>query len=426
MPWNEQGGAAGRGGKDGGGPWGPPPSGGGGGGGGSPWSRGPGGQDGGGRDGGGGGGGRGGGPRPPDFDGLFRRGQDGMRRLLPGGLGGGRAILLGVLALLLIWAASGLYRVEPDEQGVVLRFGKYTRTEQPGLRYHLPSPIETVFTPKTTRVGRIEIGFRSGEGAPGPRRFGTTEARDVRDVPDESLMLTGDENIIDIDFNVFWFIKDARQYLFKIRDPEGTVKKAAESAMREVIGRIGIQPALTEARAQIESQTRELLQRMLDSYEAGVDVQQVQLLKVDPPTTVVDAFNDVQRARADRERLRNEAETYRNDIVPRARGDAERMLQDANAYRDKVVQDATGDAKRFISVYDSYRLSKDVTAKRLYLETMEEVLRKARKIVIDPSAEGKQGVVPVLPLDALRPPTPTASPSPAPTPAPTSSQGGAR
>jgi membrane protease subunit HflK len=188
--------------------------------------------------------------------------------------------------------------------------------------------------------------------------------------------------------------------------------------MREVIGRIGIQPALTEARAQIETQTRELLQRMLDSYEAGVDVQQVQLLKVDPPATVVDAFNDVQRARADRERLRNEAETYRNDIVPRARGDAERMLQDANAYRDKVVQDATGDAKRFISVYDSYRLSKDVTAKRLYLETMEEVLRKARKIVIDPSAEGKQGVIPVLPLDAVRPATPPAAPA--------SSQGGAR
>ncbi|GIL41098.1 FtsH protease activity modulator HflK [Roseiterribacter gracilis] len=412
MPWNEQSGTAGRGGKEGGGgPWGPPPSGGSGGGsggGGSPWSRGSGG--------GGNGGGNGGGPRPPDFDGLFRRGQDGMRRLVPGGLGGGRAILLGVLALLLIWAASGLYRVEPDEQGVVLRFGKYTRTEGPGLRYHLPSPIESVFTPKTTRVGRIEIGFRTGEGAVGPRRFGTTEARDVRDVPDESLMLTGDENIIDIDFNVFWYIKDARQYLFKIRDPEGTVKKAAESAMREVIGRIGIQPALTEARAQIEAQTRELLQKMLDSYEAGVEVQQVQLLKVDPPATVVDAFNDVQRARADRERLRNEAETYRNDIVPRARGDAERTLQDANAYRDKVVQDATGDAKRFVSVYDSYRVSKDVTAKRLYIETMEEVLRKARKIVIDPGAEGKQGVVPVLPLDALRPPTPAPAPA----------QGGAR
>jgi modulator of FtsH protease HflK len=422
MPWNEQGGAAGRGGKEGGGPWGPPPSGGGAGGGGSgnggggsPWGRGS-----------NGGGGGGNGPRPPDFDGLFRRGQDGMRRLLPGGLGGGRAVVLAGLALIALWFASGLYRVEPDEQGVVLRFGRYVRTEQPGLRYHLPAPIETVLTPKTTRVNRIEIGFRSGEPSTGPRRFGTQDTRDVRDVPDESLMLTGDENIIDIDFNVFWFIKDARQFLFKIRDPEGTVKKAAESAMREVIGRIGIQPALTEARAQIEAQTREELQRMLDSYEAGVDIQQVQLLKVDPPQPVVDAFNDVQRARADRERLRNEAETYRNDILPRARGEAERMLQEANGYKEKVVQDATGDAKRFISVYDSYRTSKDITAKRLYLETMEEVLRKARKIIIDPAAEGKQGVIPVLPLDATRAvvPAPTPAPAPAAAPAPAQVTGG--
>jgi membrane protease subunit HflK len=337
-----------------------------------------------------------------------------MRRVWPGGWGGARGIVVVAIGLLAIWFASGLFRVEPDEQGVVLRFGRYVRTEQPGLRYHLPSPIESVQTPKITRVNRIEIGFRSagsGGDLPAVRRTGAN-SNAAADFPDESLMLTGDENIIDVRFSVFWRIKDAGQFLFKIRDPEGTVKKAAESAMREVIGQIEIQPALTDARAQIETNTRELLQKMLDSYDAGVEISQVQLLRVDPPTPVLDAFNDVQRARADLARARNEGETYRNDILPRARGEAERMLQEANGYREKAVSESTGDAKRFISVYESYRSSKDVTARRMYLETMEEVLRKSRKIVIDPSVEGKQGVVPLLPLnDLARAPAPAAVPA---------------
>ena len=284
MPWSNQGG---------GGPWGSPP--GGGGGNQNPWGR----------------GGGGGGPQPPDLEEILRKGQDRMKRLMPGGFGGGKGIALIAAVVVGIWLVSGFYRVQPDQQGVELTFGAWVDTTAPGLNYHWPTPIGSTLTPSVTTVNRTEVGFRSAGDA---RR-----AAAVRDVPDESLMLTGDENIIDIDFTVLWVIKDAGQYLFKIRDPENTVKKASESAMREVIGRTDIQPALTEARQEIETSTRALLQEMLDEYEAGIEIQQVQLQKVDPPSPVIDAFNDVQRARADRERLRNEAEAYRNDIIPRAR-----------------------------------------------------------------------------------------------------------
>lgn len=368
MPWNNQGGG------NGGGPWGSPP-GGGGGNGNNPWGRPP-----------------GGGQQPggPDLEELLRKGQERFKNLTPGGLGGGKGILLGVVALGLIWGLSGIYRVQPDEQGVVLRFGQYVRTEQPGLRYHLPSPIESVETPKVTRVNRLEIGYRS---AVDNRRGGG-------DVIDESLMLTGDENIIDIDFTVMWVIKDAGNFLFKIREPELTVKMAAESAMREVIGRTDIQPALTEARQDIEQQTKALLQTMLDEYQSGIEISQVQLQKVDPPGPVVDAFNDVQRARQDRERLRNEAEAYRNDIIPRARGEAEQLIQQASAYREQVVSLAQGDAQRFAQVMAAYNQAPEITARRMYLETMQEVLGGSNKIIID-QGKGGSGVVPFLPLQEL-------------------------
>jgi membrane protease subunit HflK len=376
MPWSNQGGG------NGGGPWGSPP---GGGGNPSPWGRPP-----------------GGGSQTPDLEDLLRKGQERLRRLLPGGLGSGKGVALALAVLAGLWLASGFYRVQPDEQGVVLRFGQWVRTEPPGLRYHLPGPIEAVLTPKVTRVNRIEIGYRSGGDG---RRSGGE-----RDVPDESLMLTGDENIIDIDFTVFWVIKDAGRYLFKVREPEVTVKKTAESAMREVIGRTELQPALTEARQQIEASTLQLLQHMLDEYQTGVQVTQVQLQKSDPPTPVVDAFNDVQRARADRERLRNEAEAYRNDIIPRARGDAERLIQEAQAYREQVVSLAQGDAARFLSIYQAYSQSRDVITRRMYLETMEQVMRGTHKVIIEPGAQGS--VIPYLQLPGL-----TSSPAPAAAPA---------
>ena len=391
MPWSNQGGGSG------GGPWGPPPAGGGngggsgGGGGPSPWGRPP-----------GGGGGGGGGSQTPDFEELLRKGQDKFRKLLPDGFGSGKGVVLVAVAIALLWLASGFYRVLPDEQGVVLRFGEWVRTEPPGLRYHWPTPVEMVFTPKVTRVSRIEIGYRSGGGE--ARRGTTTD----RDVPDESLMLTGDENIIDVDFTVFWVIKDAGKYLFKVRDPEATVKKAAESAMREVIGRTELQPALTEARQQIETSTGQLLQNMLDEYQTGIQVTQVQLQKADPPAPVVDAFNDVQRARADRERLRNEAEAYRNDIIPSARGDAERLSQEAQAYREQVVSLATGDASRYTAIYNAYTQSKEVVSRRMYLETMEAVLKGTNKVIVDTSP-GAQGVIPYLQLPNLTHTAPSAT-----------------
>jgi membrane protease subunit HflK len=311
---------------------------------------------------------------------------------MPGGMGSGRSIALLVLAGIALWAVSGFFRVQPDEQGVVLQFGKWDRTVGPGLNYHLPSPIEVAFTPKVTTVNRIEFGFRSA----GEARGGVT-----RDIPEESLMLTGDQNIVDIDFTVFWRIKDAGQYLFNIRNPEATVKIAAESVMREVIGQNPIQAAFTEGRQQIEERTFRGVQRLLDSYGAGIEIRRVQLQKADPPQPVIDAFIDVQRARQDEERAKNEAEAYRNDILPRARGDAEKIIQDARGYKEAVVNRADGDAQRFLKVLEAYSVAKTVTMQRLYLETLEDVFQGMNKIVID-SSEGGTGVVPYLPLQELR------------------------
>lgn len=356
MPWRNQGGWQG-GGNGGRGPWGQGP----------------------------------GGPQPPNLEDLLRKSQDRFRGVLPRLPGGGMGLLLVIGALVVIWFATGFYRVQPDEQGVVLRFGEWVKTTQPGLNYHWPSPIETALTPKVTRVNRVDIGFRAGA------EFGRASA--IRDVPEESLMITGDVNIVDIDFAVFWLIKDAGEYLFNIQRPEATVKAVAESAMREIMGKTPIQSALTEGRQEVEIATQSLIQKTLDDYGAGIEITQVKAQKVDPPSAVIEAFNDVQAARADKERQRNEAEAYANDIIPRARGEAERMLQEAAAYKQEVVARAEGEAQRFISVYDAFNLARDVTSKRLYIETMEQVLRNMDKIIID--SKGGAGVVPYLPLDEL-------------------------
>jgi membrane protease subunit HflK len=288
-----------------------------------------------------------------------------------------------------------------------LRFGAYNRTTQPGLNYHLPSPIERALTPSVTRVNRTEIGYRSGETQ-------TTREPVSEQVPEEALMLTGDENIVDVNFTVFWVIKDAKAYLFNIRDPELTVKSASESAMREVIGETPIAQALAEGRAKVEAQTQQLLQTILDSYGAGIEITQLQLQRVDPPAEVIDAFRDVQAALADRARLRNEAESYRNGIIPRARGDAVRIEQEAEAYRLATIARSQGDAARFLSVYNAFKVAQDVTLERLYLETMEQVLKNSNKVIIDKSAQSATGVLPYLPLPALGGGTAkTAAPAPA-------------
>ncbi len=364
MSWNPQGG--------GGGPWGN------GGGGNGPW-------------------GRGGNNQNPDIDDLIRRSQEKLRRVLPGGPGGSlRGIIVIATLAALAWLGTGIYKVEPDEQGVVMRFGKWKDTTEPGLHYHLPYPIETVLLPKVTKVNQLNLGFRP----PSDSRF--ERSAGGRDVPEESRMLTGDENLVETDFTVFWVIKDAGKFLFNVRDPESTVKVAAESAVRDVIGRNPILAALSDKRQPIADAAKAELQRLLDSYDAGILITQVQLQKVEPPSAVIDAFNDVQRARADQERARNEAEAYRNDILPRARGEVERLVQEAEAYKEQVVNQAQGETKRFMALYNAYRQSQDVTERRLYLETMETVLTRTPKIILDPSAKGGQGVVPYLSLPELK------------------------
>jgi membrane protease subunit HflK len=337
--------------------------------------------------------GRGPGNQPPDLEDLIRRGQDKLKNVLPGsGNFGSRGALILVFAAIVVWLLSGFYRVNTDEQGIVLRFGKFVQTTQPGLNYHLPYPIETVLTPRVTFENKIDIGFRQQEDF----RRGTV----TRDVPEESLILTGDENIVDVDFSVFWVINNAGRYLFNLQNPEGTVKAVAESAMREVIGRAQIQPILTGARAATEQEVLKLMQKVLDGYQAGVTVTRVQMQKVDPPSQVIDAFRDVQAARADAERLQNEAQTYANRVVPEARGEASRILQAAEGYKERTVVEAKGQASRFLSILTEYKLAPEVTRRRMYLETMERVLGGIDKVILDPSNKGSN-VVPYLPLDQL-------------------------
>ena len=351
----------------------------------SPWGSAPGGND----------GRNGSGTRrePPNIDDVIKNFQKLINKLLPGGKsGGGKPISLILIILLFVWAASGLYRVLPDEQGVVLRFGKYIKTTQPGLNYHLPSPIERALTPKVTKVNRIDVGFRPASD--------TGRSSGIADVDEESLMLTGDENIVDINYSVFWVIKDAQKFLFNIQSPVETVKATSETAMREVIAKSPIQSILTEGRSKIEIEVQSIMQKILDEYGSGIQITQVQTQQADPPSQVIDAFRDVQAARADRERSKNEAEAYANDVIPRSRGEAEQILQQAEAYKKEVVAKAEGEASRFLAIYNEYKNAKQVTQERMYLETMEKVLADIDKVIID--KKSGSGVVPYLPLPELK------------------------
>jgi membrane protease subunit HflK len=317
---------------------------------------------------------------------------------LPGGSFSGAGVALVLLGIVVVWGLTGFYRVQSEEQGIVLRFGKYVGHTDPGLRYHLPYPIETVRLPKALRVSTLSIGMTLIDD---PARRGRT----MRDVPEESLMLTGDENIVDVDFTVLWRIKPnaASDFLFNIQNPEGTVKAVAESAMREIVGKSNIQPILTGARTSTEGAVQELMQKTLDNYGSGILIQQVQMQKVDPPAQVIDAFRDVQAARADLERLQNEAQTYANRVVPDAKGRAAQILQVAEGYKQQAVAEAKGQSARFLKVYDEYAKAKDVTRERIYLETMERVLGGSEKLIYDGGGAGGQGVVPYLPLNELTP-----------------------
>jgi membrane protease subunit HflK len=356
MSWNNQGGGPwGGGGKDQG-PWGQGPK----------------------RPNGGNGGGNG--PTPPDLEEILRKSQENMKKFMPGGAGGGKLVVLGLIILFAVWMATGFYKVDSKSQGVQLVFGKFVKTTAPGLHWNFPSPIGDVYTPEVTTVREASIGIGGSS---------------------EGMILTGDQNIVDVEYKVLWIINDAGKFLFNIRDPETTVRAAAQSAMREVIGQRGLANVNTKDRDQVAKEARSLIQEILDEYDAGISVQQVNMAKIDPPQAVIEAFNDVQAARQDKERKQNEAEAYRNRIVPTARGEAQKLIQEAEAYKERVIKDAEGEADRFMSVYESYLVNKDVTRERLYLETMQDVLSKSDKVLLD-NEKGSSGVVPYLPLPEIQ------------------------
>jgi modulator of FtsH protease HflK len=365
MPWSNQGG----------GPWGSGPKG--------PWGSGP----------------QSSGPTPPDFEEFLRRSQDRLRSVLPGGALGGRGLFIILLLAVVAWAATGYFTVQPDEVGIVLRFGKYDRVVQPGPNYHWPYPIESALTPQALRTNRLDIGMRM---------IGTTP----HDIPEESLMLTGDQNIVDVEFTVLWSISPRTDgpsdFLFNLENPQGTVKAVAESAMREVIGRSDISVILTGGQQNsqtnnVEAGVKDLMQKTLDQYKAGILINDVNIQKVNPPEQVMDAARDVQAALTDLDRMQNEAQTYANRIIPEARGLAAKTIQDAEAYREQTVAEAKGQVARFNQIYEQYKKAPQVTRERMYLETMERVLGGTDKLILDPG----NSVVPYLPLT----PSPT-SPSP--------------
>ena len=334
---------------------------------------------------------------------TWRRGQDRLRSLLPGpGFSTGTLIVV-LLIVLLGWLFSGVYIVGTNEQGIVLRFGRFVARTPPGINYHLPWPIETAYTLDVTRQRQINIGYKIDED----------NNNASVDVPSEAEMLTGDENIIDINFTVYWKVKDAGAFLFNVENPaetpDQTIKAVAESAMREVVGRSQFENILTQDREAIESEVRDLMQKTLDMYGQGVTVINVKMQKADPPDEVISAYRDVQAARADQERMRNEAEGFANTIIPQARGNAARIVQDAEAYRQKSIAEASGQAKRFLSVLAQYRTAPDVTRKRMYIETMSSILTGMNKVIVDNSAKG---VVPYFQLPSMLNNGTAAAPSP--------------
>jgi len=376
MPWNNQNNGGGGGWKSGGG-----------GGGGGPWGGGPWGQ------------GPSGGGQQPDLEEILKRGQDKLKQVMPGsGLPGPVLFLIAAVGVAIVAFYAFTFRVNPDELGVVMRFGQFVRQEPPGLHFRLPYPIEEVRLPQVTRQNIIEIGRRTTGSIRGPN----TES---------GLMLTGDENIVDMSFVVFWRIRTeidpksgqpgVSQYLFNIAQPETTVREVAESAMREIVGQSNLQPILTEGRQKIETAVQKLMQETLDMYGSGIRVDQIQLKEVDPPPAVIAAFRDVQAAVADRERIQKEAQTYADQIVPRARGEADRILAGANGYREQTVAEATGQASRFLKIFEEYKKAPEVTRRRMYIEMQERVLTGADKIILNNGANG-QGVVPYLTLDQIQ------------------------
>jgi membrane protease subunit HflK len=333
-------------------------------------------------------------PNQPDLEEMLRKSQEQFKNMFGGGAGGKgdnkRATILMLALGGLLWLATGIYIVQADQQGVVLRFGEYHRTEIPGLHYHLPWPVETVYTPSVTKVNQVQIGSDAA---------GMTGNTSVWETG--SLMLTGDMNIVDVNFAVQWKIESSatEKFLFNVRDAEMIVRPVAESAMREVIGQMPLDTILTTGQTAIGDRSKEIMQQVLDTYAAGIQVIEVNLSKPDVPREVIDAFQDVKRAEQEKNTSINKAESYTNDILPKARGKAVQVEQAAQAYGKQVTERAEGDVARFLSVYEQYVNAKDVTKKRMYLETMEEVLGKMNKFIID--GKSGHGLTPYLPLNEM-------------------------
>ncbi len=403
MPWknySSSGGPWGNPGGDGGkprgprGPWGGPPSG----------------------NNGGNNNGSGRGPfQPPKFEDLLRRGGERFKGMMPGGIGSPRGIALAGLAAIVIWLLTGFYTVRTSEAGVETIFGRMTGLTGEGLHWNWPSPIGSVSKPEVTGVRQTSIGLTVAPG---------TGRGPVRAADRESLMLTGDENIIDVQAVVSWRVdwearprqgglpqasEGIRMFVFNIRNAVKTVEDVSESALREIIGRREFENIRTKGRGEIEQEAARLIQQMLDQYGSGIRVTIVQLQKIDPPAKALDAFRDVQAARADKDRAVNNAHGYANQVTQRAEGEAEKVLRAAEAYRAERIARAEGEASRFLALYKEYAGSKDITRQRIYLDTMRDLLKGMDKVLLD-NRQGSSGVVPYLPLDQLRtPPRPPAA-----------------
>lgn len=346
------------------------------------------------------GGGNGGGGNnnepPPELDELLRRARQNLQDVLPGGMDSGGIFGIAIFAIVMLWLASGLYIITPGEHGVIQRFGAFSRTQtHEGLGYHLPWPVEQVTKVSVTEVRRMQIGFQE------QRMRGGYNQR--QDMPEESLMLTADRNIINIDFVVQWNIKSAEDFLFNIAEPEVTIKKVAESAIREVVGQTEMFPIITTNRDEVAQRTRELMAKMLDQYKSGVVISQVLIQEAEVHPDVQEAFQDVQAAKQDASKMKNDAEIYRQNLLPNAQGQAFQIKQDADAYKARAIAIATGDASRFNAMYTGYQAGPDVTKRRMYLETMEEILKNAQKMIVQNGGKGGDGVIPYMSLDNLRP-----------------------
>ncbi len=333
-----------------------------------------------------------------EIDEIVRKGQEKLRSIIggkgrngpnggltgPGGGLGRTPITLGLLAVIALWGYVSLYTVKPEQKSIELFLGSYYKTGESGLNF-APWPIVKAEVLTTTRENTedIGVGIRGGRA-------------------DDGLMLTGDENIVDIDFQVVWNISDPRKFLFNLADPQETIQAVSESAMRAVIARSELSPILNRDRALISSEVRTLIQSNLDSYQSGVNIVRLNFDKADPPAEVIDAFRDVQAAEQERDTLEKQADAYANKALAQARGESAQLLEEAEGYKAKVVNEASGEASRFLSIYNEYKKAKDVTRKRLYLDTMEKMLGMVDKVILDNDAGGEQGVVPYLPLNQLK------------------------